>query len=59
MAAVLEFFQYLTDLPVFGTMANMAVVIARKTVGPAKNVLKMEELRQYASSPSGTQSETI
>lgn len=46
VAPLLEFFQYLTDLPVFGTMARVSVVMARKTVGPARNVLRKEELRQ-------------
>lgn len=46
-AAILEFFQYLTDLPLFGTLARMSLVMVRKIAGPAKNVLRKEELRQY------------
>lgn len=47
VAALLEFFQYLTDLPVFGTLSRVSVVMARKIAGPAKNVLRKDELRQY------------
>lgn len=46
VAALLEFFQYLTDLPMFAPWARLSVVMARKIAGPAKNVLRKEELRQ-------------
>lgn len=46
-ASLLEFLQYLTDLPVLATLTRASVKMWRRIVKPGDNVLSMEALRKY------------